>query len=124
MAGREEYITTNEAADVLGVTRQRVLQLIQGKRLKAEKFASVYMIRRADLSNIEAKPMGRPPKAQSNDTAKPPAETTAKLNRAFREATEADQAASKMTTAEKAVLKSEAPKQASKKKTAKKVGKK
>ena len=59
---RENYITTNEAAGVLGVTRQRVLQLIQDGRLKAEKFANVYMIRRGDLNHIEEKPMGRPPK--------------------------------------------------------------
>jgi excisionase family DNA binding protein len=57
-----DRITTNEAAEALGVTRQRVLQLIQDGRLKAEKFANVYMIRPDDLSNIEGKPMGRPPK--------------------------------------------------------------
>ncbi len=60
--GTNDYITTNEAASVLGVTRQRVLQLIQDGRLKAEKFANVYMIPRDALSNIEEKPMGRPPK--------------------------------------------------------------
>lgn len=120
MTEREDYITTNEAAGVLGVTRQRVLQLIQDKRLKAEKFASVYMIRRADLSNIEAKPMGRPPKAQAN-AAKDPAATTAQLNRAFRKTKEAEETG-KITKAERGVLKSEAPRQA--KKAGKKAGKK
>lgn len=67
---QENYITTNEAAGVLGVTRQRVLQLIQDGRLKAEKFANVYMIRRSDLDNIEEKPMGRPPKASTEKAAK------------------------------------------------------
>jgi excisionase family DNA binding protein len=62
---REDYISTNDAAGVLGVTRQRVLQLIQDGRLKAEKFANVYMIRRGDLNHIEEKPMGRPPKSKS-----------------------------------------------------------
>lgn len=61
--GLTENITTNEAASVLGVTRQRVLQLIQDGRLKAEKFGNVYMIRRGDLDHIEALPMGRPPKS-------------------------------------------------------------
>jgi excisionase family DNA binding protein len=60
---RENYITTKEASDVLGVTRQRVLQLIQDGRIKAEKFANVYMIRRRDLNHIEERPMGRPPKS-------------------------------------------------------------
>ena len=62
MMSANNYITTNEAAAELGVTRQRVLQLIQDGRLKAEKFANVYMIQRTALSNIEEKPMGRPPK--------------------------------------------------------------
>lgn len=70
MMERSNYITTNEAAGALGVTRQRVLQLIQDGRLKAEKFGNVYMIQRADLSKIEEKPMGRPPKASSNGASK------------------------------------------------------
>lgn len=67
---QENYITTNEAAGVLGVTRQRVLQLIQDGRLKAEKFANVYMIRRGDLDHIEERPMGRPPKASTEKATK------------------------------------------------------
>jgi excisionase family DNA binding protein len=63
MMEKPENITTNEAASVLGVTRQRVLQLIQDGRLKAEKFGNVYMIRRGDLAHIESLPMGRPPKS-------------------------------------------------------------
>jgi excisionase family DNA binding protein len=70
---REDYISTNDAAGVLGVTRQRVLQLIQDGRIKAEKFANVYMIRRGDLDHIEEKPMGRPPKAAKKGRKKPEA---------------------------------------------------
>lgn len=66
----EDYISTNDAANVLGVTRQRVLQLIQDGRLKAQKFANVYMIQRGDLNNIEERPMGRPPKAQPDGAAR------------------------------------------------------
>lgn len=61
--GRDDLITTNEAAESLGVTRQRVLQLIGDGRLKAEKFGNVYMIRRDNLDRIEERPVGRPPKA-------------------------------------------------------------
>jgi excisionase family DNA binding protein len=63
MMERTENITTNEAASLLGVTRQRVLQLIQDGRLKAAKFGNVYMIRRGDLEHIQSLPMGRPPKS-------------------------------------------------------------
>lgn len=66
MTRQVEHITTNEAAKELGVTRQRVLQLIRDGRLKAKKFADVYMIQRADLSNIAEKPMGRPPKRKAS----------------------------------------------------------
>ena len=58
----QNYINTNEAAGVDGVTRQRVLQLIQGVR-RPRKFAGVYLISRGDLDHIEDKPTGRPPKA-------------------------------------------------------------
>lgn len=60
----EGYISTNEAADRLGITRQRVLQLIASRRLPAEKFANVYMIRETDLSRVEDRPPGRPPQTQ------------------------------------------------------------
>jgi excisionase family DNA binding protein len=57
----DAYISTNEAADRLGITRQRVLQLINSGRLPAEKFANVYMIKSADLKQVEDRPQGRPP---------------------------------------------------------------
>jgi excisionase family DNA binding protein len=59
----EEFISTTEAAKQLGITRQRVLQLIEDGRLDAKKFANVYIIRRASLSNVEGRKPGRPPKA-------------------------------------------------------------
>ena len=58
----ESYISTNDAAAVLGITRQRVLQLITRGQLKAEKFANIYMIRKDDLKDVEDRPIGRPPK--------------------------------------------------------------
>ncbi len=61
----ETYISTSEAAQALGISRQRVLQLIRGERLKATKFANVFMIRRTDLAAVEDRPQGRPPKAKT-----------------------------------------------------------
>jgi excisionase family DNA binding protein len=58
---REDYVSTNDAAAALGISRQRVLQLIKTGRLRAEKFANVYMIHRPDLSAVEDRPQGRPP---------------------------------------------------------------
>jgi excisionase family DNA binding protein len=64
----EGYISTSEAADRLGVTRQRVLQLIEGGRLPASLFANVYMIREADLKLVQDRPPGRPPKSKAATT--------------------------------------------------------
>ena len=58
----DEYISTSDAARELGITRQRVLQLIKHDRLKAERFANIYMIRRADLTAVEDRQPGRPRK--------------------------------------------------------------
>lgn len=69
MSNADEHISTAEAADALGISRQRVLQLIAAGRLKAEKFASVYMIRRGDLSAVEDRPQGRPPKSSAAPAA-------------------------------------------------------
>ncbi len=62
---KEDYVSTNDAADALGISRQRVLQLIKTGRLRAEKFANVYMIHRPDLSAVEDRPQGRPPNASA-----------------------------------------------------------
>jgi excisionase family DNA binding protein len=113
-------LTTREVAERLGVTMKRVQAMIRDDRLPAEKMGRDYVVREADLKLVENRKPGRPPNAQTNGAAKAPAETTAKLNKAFREATEVDQEASKVTMAEKAVLRSAAPKQVSKKKASKK----
>ena len=59
-----DYVSVSEAAEIKGVTRQRILQYINDGRLPAEKFADVYMIRRQDLDAIELKLPGRPRKGQ------------------------------------------------------------
>jgi len=65
-----DFISAPEAARILGVSRQRVLQLIQQKRLKATMIGSVYLIRKADLSNIEARKPGRPRKTTASKAKK------------------------------------------------------
>jgi excisionase family DNA binding protein len=63
VAKNEECVSTSEAASYLGITRQRVLQLIESGRLEATKFANVYMIRKTALARIEGRKPGRPRKA-------------------------------------------------------------
>jgi excisionase family DNA binding protein len=61
-----DYVSVNEAAEIKGVTRQRILQYINDGRLPAQKFADVYMIRRRDLDAVELKSPGRPPKDKAD----------------------------------------------------------
>ena len=65
-----DFVSVNEAAEIKGVTRQRILQYINDGRLPAQKFADVYMISRQDLDAVELKSPGRPPKAQTETTSK------------------------------------------------------
>jgi excisionase family DNA binding protein len=64
------FVSVNEAAEIKGVTRQRILQYINDGRLPAQKFADVYMIRRQDLDAVELKSPGRPPKPKAAAGAK------------------------------------------------------
>ncbi len=66
----EEFISTTDAAARLGITRQRVLQLIEGGRLPASLFANVYMIRETDLKLVQTRTPGRPPKPKPEAATK------------------------------------------------------
>jgi excisionase family DNA binding protein len=55
-------LTTKEAAKQLGVSRRRVLALIQTERLPAQKFGRDYMIKEKDLKLVENRKVGRPKK--------------------------------------------------------------
>lgn len=53
-------LTTEEAAERLGVTATRVRAMIAAGRLPAERFGPVYVIREADLKLVEGRKVGRP----------------------------------------------------------------
>ncbi len=62
---KNNLITTSEAAEKLGVTRWRVNALIRDKRLKAEKFGQIFLIRESDLKAVENRKTGRPKKTDT-----------------------------------------------------------
>ncbi len=67
MVTEQDYIdlmTANDAAIALGITKRRVLQLIQIGRLPATKLGWSYLIRRSDLHLVAARQPGRPRKNQ------------------------------------------------------------
>lgn len=56
------YLTITEAAERLGVSRQRVHQLIKQGRLEAEQVGHIWIIPESALDDIKKVPMGRPRK--------------------------------------------------------------
>lgn len=55
-------LTAKEAATQLGVTKRRVIALIEAGRLKAEKLGNLYIIKPSDLDKVKDRKPGRPPK--------------------------------------------------------------
>lgn len=68
----DKLISVSDAADVLGVSRQRVLQLIDLGKLGARKIAGVYLISRPDVTTLKktARKPGRPSKAVKKGKSK------------------------------------------------------
>lgn len=92
----DKLLSTAEVAAQLGVTRQRVLELITEERLPAEKVGRAYVVRSSAVSSLSLLKVGRPPKM----TAAPPTtkgeiqravKTAQNLNQAFRKAAEDEQ---------------------------------
>jgi excisionase family DNA binding protein len=59
---RDTLLSTAEVATQLGVTRQRVLELITSERLPAIKVGRSYVVRAGDVAALELGKPGRPPK--------------------------------------------------------------
>lgn len=57
-----DVISTNEAAETLGVTPRRVLALIESGKLPAMQMGRFYVIRKADLALVAERKAGRPKK--------------------------------------------------------------
>lgn len=70
-AEEDKLLSTADVAAQLGVTRQRVLELITDERLPAIKVGRSYVVRAADVSSLELGKVGRPPKSNGAATPKP-----------------------------------------------------
>ncbi len=58
----KNYLTTLEAAHILGVNRSRVLQFILNGRLPATRFGWQWMIKKEHLEKLKDRKAGRPKK--------------------------------------------------------------
>jgi len=70
-----ERLTTKQASEILGISRRRIIALIEQGKLKADKFSSVYTIAQKDLETVRNRKNGRPPKTENgiriSDSQKP-----------------------------------------------------
>ena len=57
-----DFVSVSEAATIRKVTRARILDYIEDKRLPAQLIGKQYMIKKSDLSRIRIKKSGRPKK--------------------------------------------------------------
>jgi excisionase family DNA binding protein len=64
-------ISTNEAADRLGLTARRIVALIADGRLPAQKVGRDYIIDERDLRLVSERKAGRPRKSLSELKSKP-----------------------------------------------------
>jgi excisionase family DNA binding protein len=55
-----DQLTTKQASEILGVSRRRVIALIEQGKLKARKFSNVYVIMPKDLETVRNRKNGRP----------------------------------------------------------------
>jgi excisionase family DNA binding protein len=61
MSGNMNQLTTEEAAQALGVTPSRVRQMIRAGQLPATRFGKAHLIYKKDLVLVQERPVGRPP---------------------------------------------------------------
>ncbi len=59
-------LSVKQAAEILGVNRQRVQQLIEAERLPAEKVGTYYVIKEIDLELVRERKNGRPAKEKES----------------------------------------------------------
>jgi excisionase family DNA binding protein len=61
-------LTTQDAAERLGISTRRVIKLITDGRLPATRFGKNYMVKESDLSLVSERKTGRPPKPKASGT--------------------------------------------------------
>jgi excisionase family DNA binding protein len=68
---QDKLLTTNQAAQRLGLTAIRVRQLIKAGRLPSQQFGRDHVIREEDLKLVADRKSGRPPKTISATNGQP-----------------------------------------------------
>ena len=66
----EGFLTTKQAAERLGVTAGRIRQMILSGQLPAVKVGRDNLIKASDLSLVDGRKVGRPPKMEPESQAR------------------------------------------------------
>jgi len=61
---KQKFVTTAEAADILGVHQSRIYALIKAERLPATRFGKSWIIQKSDLNLVKERNPGRPKKTK------------------------------------------------------------
>lgn len=65
----ENWISQSEAADLRGVTRQAISQLVQKSRFRTLEIGGKVLVHREDVLSYEPDKGGRPPHSASEDNS-------------------------------------------------------
>jgi excisionase family DNA binding protein len=66
----DELLTTREVATRLNVSIRRVRQLIEEGRLPSKQYGRDHLIKESDLTLVQNRKVGRPPKAKTEPESK------------------------------------------------------
>jgi excisionase family DNA binding protein len=66
----DELLTTREVATRLNVSLRRVRQLIEEGRLPSQQYGRDHLIKESDLTLVENRKVGRPPKNKAETDSK------------------------------------------------------
>lgn len=66
----DDYLTTTQAGEHLGISRRRVLQLIHNGRLPAVRVGTDFFIKPNDLKLVAVRTPGRPPTKKASKPEK------------------------------------------------------
>lgn len=62
-----EYLTTEEAAERLGLSKRQVQALIKKGHLPAEWVGDIWLLKPADVETFQRRPVGRPKKMKHDN---------------------------------------------------------
>ena len=80
----DDLISQAEAAELRGVTRASINELVKRGRLRSVEIAGRLFLYRSEVENFEPQSGGRPPKSSKPNTIETQTKTTRRLNQSVK----------------------------------------